>query len=50
MLQLIALGEISDIDEAREIIKKSEKVKTYKPKNHTEWQTAYEKYLSIINK
>ena len=50
MLQLIALGEISDIDDAREIIKKSEKVKTYEPQNHAEWQTAYEKYLGIINK
>lgn len=50
MLQLIALGEIESIDEAREIIKKSEKVKTYKPENHNEWQTTYEKYINVISK
>lgn len=50
MLQLIALEEISDIDEAREIIKKAERVKTYKPENHNAWQMAYEKYKNIINK
>lgn len=48
MLQLIALGEIEGIDKAREIIKKSENVKTYKPLNHEEWQRGYEKYCKII--
>lgn len=50
MLQLIALDEISNIDEAREIIKKSEKVKTYQPESHEEWKKAYKAYINIINK
>lgn len=50
MLQLIALEEIGSIDEAREIIRKSERVKTYKPENHEAWQMAYEKYINIISK
>ena len=48
MLQLIALGEIESIEKAREIIKKSENVKTYKPLNHDGWQRGYEKYCEII--
>ena len=50
MLQLIALGEIGSVDEAREIIKKSEKVKIYKPENHSEWEKAYDEYIRIIKR
>lgn len=50
MLQLIALGDIKDIDTAREIIRKTEKVKTYKPANHEQWQKGYEKYCNILRR
>lgn len=48
MLQLIALGEIDSIETARNIIRKTEKVKTYTPENHEEWQKGYEKYIKTI--
>ncbi len=48
ILQLIALGEIDSIKTAREIIRKTEKVKTYKPVHHTEWQAGYEKYIKTV--
>ncbi len=50
MLQLIALGEIKDIDEARKIIRRTEKVKVYKPLAHKQWREGYEKYKKIIMK
>ncbi len=50
MLQLIALGEIKDINEGRKLVRKSEKFKIYTPQEHNKWLEGYEKYEKIIMK
>ncbi|MGN0447191.1 MAG: rhamnulokinase family protein [Acutalibacteraceae bacterium] len=49
-LQLIALGEVEDINAARDIIRQTEKVKTYSPESHLSWLDGYKKYEDIILK
>lgn len=46
--QLIASGDISDIWQAREIIRNSEETKTFTPKNPEAWDKAYDKYIKTI--
>ena len=48
VLQLIADGEISSVDEGRKIIAKTEQVKTYMPNHTMQWDEAYEKFVNII--
>lgn len=51
VLQLIALGEISDVDEGRELIRKSEKILRYTPNHSDYWDDAYEFFKNnIVNK
>lgn len=40
-LQLMALGEIKDIKEARQVIANSEEVKVYEPQSDENWDTIY---------
>jgi len=47
-VQLMAIGEIKDLKEARKIIKNSFDTKEYKPENVDAWQKAYEAYKKII--
>jgi len=47
-VQLMALGEIKDVKEARRIIAASEAVCEYMPKDQREWDEAYERFLKII--
>ncbi|MRH41067.1 rhamnulokinase [Aquibacillus halophilus] len=46
--QLIALGQIKDLAEAREIVERSFTTKVYEPENQPEWQTAYERFNELI--
>ena len=50
--QLIALGEIKDMWEAREVIANSFEVKTYQPEADkiAAWDEAYERFLKLIKK
>lgn len=48
ILQLVALGEISSVEEGRAVIAKTEKLKNYEPHHSSEWDAAYEKYVKII--
>ncbi|MBZ4665860.1 MAG: Carbohydrate kinase [Mahella sp.] len=48
MAQAIALGEIHDIDEAREVIKRSFPTDEYIPQNADSWNEAYGKYKMLI--
>lgn len=48
MLQLIALGDIKDIDEGRAVIKAQENVKQYNPQNTAEWEKAYKEFCEAI--
>lgn len=48
ILQLIALGDIKDIDESRAVIRAQESVKKYLPENLAEWENAYKKFCKTI--
>ena len=48
MLQLIALGEVSGIEEARTIIAETQETKKYAFDRSFDWDKAYEKYKSIL--
>ena len=49
-VQLISLGEIKDVKEARQIIANSEKTYEYFPQDQEKWDEAYEKFKTIIKK
>ena len=49
-VQLMSLGEIKDVKEARQIIANSEKTYAYLPQDQEAWDAAYEKFLEIIQK
>ncbi|MBE6695217.1 MAG: rhamnulokinase [Ruminococcaceae bacterium] len=49
-VQLMALGEIKDVPEAREIIKNSVDFNTYEPENADEWDKYYEEYSKYLGK
>ena len=47
VMQLIALGKLKDITEARRIIKNSFPVKVYEPQDGADWAAAYEKFKKL---
>ena len=47
-VQLMALGEIKDVAEARQIIANSETTYEYLPQDTEKWDAAYEKFKTII--
>ena len=47
LLQMVAAGEISSLDEGREIIGRSFELTTYVPKDAEEWEGAYERFQGI---
>lgn len=49
-LQLMATGEIRDINEARRVIAASEPIAHYQPQDAEVWDKAYETYLEVIAK
>lgn len=49
-VQLMAIGEIKDIKEARKIIKNSFETKKYTPQNVDAWQKAYEIFKTKLSK
>ena len=46
LLQLVALGDIKDIDEGRALIRKQECVKLYQPEDAESWKKAYKKFCA----
>ena len=48
-VQLMALGEIKDVKEARQIIADSETTYEYLPQDTEKWNTAYEKFKTFIH-
>ena len=48
VLQLIALGELENIEEGRKIIAETEKVKTFIENRTSDWNEAYERFCKII--
>lgn len=49
LLQIKAQGLVSDIQEMRAIIARSENPKRYEPQDAEQWEEAYQKYLTIVN-
>lgn len=47
-MQLIALGEIEDLQSARKIIAKSENFVIFKPKDTSKWDIAYNTFKNLI--
>lgn len=47
-VQLITLGEIKDIREAREIISRSEETMIYLPEQSTSWEKAYQAFKELL--
>lgn len=50
LLQLIALGDIKNIDEGRALIRSQEIVREYKPDDVEEWKKAYKKFNAVMIK
>lgn len=51
ILQLIALGEINNIDDGRKIIANTENIKCFKPaESNQKWDEAYSRFLNIVDK
>ena len=50
LLQLVALGDINNIESGRKIIRQSEKISTYEPENTDLWEKQYNRYLKLLNK
>lgn len=48
LLQLIALGDIRNIDEGRALIRKQESVKQYQPEDVKAWENAYKKFCTAV--
>jgi rhamnulokinase/L-fuculokinase len=49
-VQLIALGEIKDIKEARAIIANSPDIISHEPEDQVEWAEAYNRYKEVLNR
>ncbi|HYH02236.1 MAG TPA: rhamnulokinase [Bacillota bacterium] len=47
LCQLIALGELKDLKEARELVRASFPVREYLPEKSAGWESAYERFLLI---
>lgn len=48
-VQMMAIGEIADLKEARKIIKNSFDTRKYTPENVAEWHKAYETFKTILD-
>ena len=48
LMQLMALGKISDLASARKIVKDSFPIKYYKPADNAAWDAAYEEYKKYV--
>ena len=49
-VQAIALGELRDVKEARNVIADSFEIKCFEPHNTEMWDAGYEKFLKLLNK
>lgn len=48
ILQLIALGDIKNIEEGRALIRAGEKLKYYEPDSSLSWKNAHEKFCAVM--
>lgn len=47
-VQLISLGDIKNMQEARKIVARSEQTKVYEPQEQEQWERAYQKFINYI--
>ena len=47
--QAVALGELSGIEEVRQVVRNSETVETYMPHHTQAWDDAYGRLISFLN-
>ena len=48
LAQAMALGEVKDLEQLRQIVRNSEAVEEFTPNHTPEWETAYQKLLSLL--
>ena len=48
LVQAMALGDIADIAQLREIVRASVEVETWEPHHTPEWEAAYQKLLTLM--
>lgn len=48
LAQAMALGEVKDVNELRRIVRNSEAVETYTPNHTAQWESAYQKLLTLL--
>jgi len=48
MVQAMAKGHVGSLNEIREVIRNSFDLKTFLPKNQSEWEKAYQRYLDVL--
>jgi len=48
MVQAMAKGHVSNLDEIRKVIRNSFDLKTFLPENQSEWEKTYQRFLEII--
>ena len=50
LVQAMALGDISGIDELRDIVRRCEAVECYEPNTTAEWEAAYGRLLGYMER
>ena len=48
LTQAMALGDIKDLDELRQVVRNSEAVEVWEPHHTAEWENAYQKLLTFL--
>ena len=48
LTQAMALGDIADLDQLRQVVRNSETVETWHPNHTPEWEAAYQKLLTFL--
>jgi len=48
LTQAMALGDIENLDQLRQVVRNSETVNTWEPHHTTEWEEAYQKLLTFL--
>ena len=49
LTQAMALGDIEDLDQLRQVVRNSEAVETWEPNHTQQWEDAYKKLLTLLN-
>lgn len=47
-VQLMALGQLKDLQELREAVKRSSEIKLYRNEGGSDWDAAYERFIKVI--